>query len=59
MFEALFGDLITRFLGHFLDVRTEQLRVSLWSGMRNVDIRYQLLLPYTARYEISSCKSQQ
>lgn len=32
MFESLFGDLITRFLGHFLDVKTDQLRVSLWSG---------------------------
>ena len=26
------GDVITRFVGHFLDVRKDQLRVSLWSG---------------------------
>lgn len=32
MFEGWLGEIITRFVGHFLDVKTEQLRVSLWSG---------------------------
>ena len=26
------GTFITRFVGHFLDVKRDQLRVSLWSG---------------------------
>lgn len=32
MFEGWLGDIITRFVGYFLDVKKEQLRVSLWSG---------------------------
>ena len=32
MFEEWVGDVITRFVGHFLDVKKDQLRVSLWSG---------------------------
>jgi hypothetical protein len=32
MFESWIGELITRFVGHFLDVKKDQLRVSLWSG---------------------------
>ncbi len=32
MFEGWLGEIIARFVGHFLDVKKEQLRVSLWSG---------------------------
>ncbi len=32
MFEEWVGDVLTRFVGHFLDVKKDQLRVSLWSG---------------------------
>ena len=32
MFESWLGNIITRFVGHFLDINREQLRVSLWGG---------------------------
>ena len=41
MFESWLGEIITRFVGHFLDVKKEQLRVSLWSGeLRTYDDLY-------------------
>ena len=32
MFEAWLSDLLASYLGHFLDVKPEALRVSLWKG---------------------------
>ena len=32
MFEGWLSDLLASYLGHFLDVKKEKLRVSLWSG---------------------------
>ena len=32
MFEGWLADLLAGYLGHFLDVKREQLRLSLWSG---------------------------
>ena len=32
MFEGWVSDLLASYLGHFLDVKKEQLRVSLWRG---------------------------
>ena len=32
MFEAFVADLLASYLGHFLDVKREKLRISLWSG---------------------------
>lgn len=34
MFEGWLSDLLASYLGHFLDVKKEKLRVSLWSGKR-------------------------
>ena len=33
MFEGWLSDLLASYLGHFLDVKKEKLRVSLWSGV--------------------------
>ena len=33
MFEGWLADLLAGYLGHFLDVKREQLRLSLWSGV--------------------------
>ncbi len=32
MFEAFVADLLASYLGFFLDVKREKLRISLWSG---------------------------
>ena len=32
MFEGWVSELLASYLGHFIDVQKEQLRVSLWSG---------------------------
>ena len=32
MFEGWVSELLASYLGHFLDVKKEQLRVSLWKG---------------------------
>ena len=32
MFEGWASELLASYLGHFLDVKKEQLRISLWSG---------------------------
>jgi len=32
MFEAWLSDLLASYLGHFLDIKPEALRVSLWKG---------------------------
>ena len=32
MFEGWVSELLASYLGHFLDVKREQLRVSLWNG---------------------------
>lgn len=32
MLEGWLSDLLAGYLGHFLDVKREQLRVSLWNG---------------------------
>ena len=32
MFEGWLSDLLAAYLGHFLEINREQLRVSLWSG---------------------------
>ena len=33
MFEGWASELLASYLGHFFDIRKEQLRISLWSGM--------------------------
>ena len=35
MFESYLADLLVPYLGHFLDISPESLRVSLFSGERN------------------------
>lgn len=32
MFESWVSELLASYLGHFVDIQKEQLRVSLWSG---------------------------
>lgn len=41
MFEGWISELLAGYLGHFLDVKREQLRVSLWNG----ELTHQLFLP--------------
>jgi hypothetical protein len=43
MFEAFVADLLASYLGHFLDVKREKLRISLWSGDLRPAHRKQLL----------------
>ncbi len=32
MFESFVSNLLAAYLGHFVDVRRDKLRISLWSG---------------------------
>lgn len=50
MFEGWASELLASYLGHFFDVRKEQLRISLWSGEPTTSRREFILFTHSNSY---------